>query len=239
MRLIIIFGLAWRDKGMANESKKDFNAMMNNNKDMPKIKIVEDEKTIKKYGGTKMFFAPPIYYDELMKKVPKGKLVTVSQMRDYFAKQNKAAFLCGTTNLSHNFIQALKSEKEIPVFCAPNVSIGVFLFSRLLKEAVQKYQGYNFALHEEHHAKKKDAPSGTAKSLAAFIGFPEEKITYERKGKVPGTHSLTITSCAGDEEILLQHKALDRNLFASSAVKIARWLVNQKGGFYTMENFVK
>ena len=44
---------------MANESKKDFNAMMKNNKDMPKIQIVEDEKTIKKYGGTKMFFAPP------------------------------------------------------------------------------------------------------------------------------------------------------------------------------------
>ena len=42
---------------MANESKKDFNAMMKNNKDMPKIQIVEDEKTIKKYGGTKMFFA--------------------------------------------------------------------------------------------------------------------------------------------------------------------------------------
>ena len=41
---------------------------------MPKIQIVEDEKIIKKYGGTKMFFAPPIYYDELMKKVPKGKL---------------------------------------------------------------------------------------------------------------------------------------------------------------------
>ena len=92
MRLIIIFGLDWRDKGMANEGKKDFNAMMNNNKDMPKIKIVEDEKTIKKYGGTKMFFAPPIYYDELMKKVPKGKLVTVSQMREYLAKQNKADF---------------------------------------------------------------------------------------------------------------------------------------------------
>ena len=40
---------------MANESKKDFNAMMKNNKDMPKIQIVEDEKTIKKYGGDKMF----------------------------------------------------------------------------------------------------------------------------------------------------------------------------------------
>ena len=55
---------------MSNESKKDFNAMMKNNKDMPKIQIVEDEKIIQKYGGTKMFFAPPIYYDELMKKVP-------------------------------------------------------------------------------------------------------------------------------------------------------------------------
>ena len=53
---------------MSNESKKDFNAMMNNNKDMPKTEIVKDEKIIKKYGGTKMFFAPPIYYDELMKK---------------------------------------------------------------------------------------------------------------------------------------------------------------------------
>ena len=65
---------------MANENKKDFNAMMKNNKDMPKIQIVEDEKTIKKYGGTKMFFAPPIYYDELMKKVPKGKLITVGHL---------------------------------------------------------------------------------------------------------------------------------------------------------------
>ena len=77
---------------MANESKKDFNAMMNNNKDMPKIQIVSDERTIKKYGGDRMFFAPPIYYDELMKKVPKGKLITVGQMRDYIAKQNNADF---------------------------------------------------------------------------------------------------------------------------------------------------
>ena len=61
-------------KNMCNENKKDFNFMMNNNKDMLKIQVIKDEKTIKKYGGTKMFFAPPIYYDELMKKVPKGNL---------------------------------------------------------------------------------------------------------------------------------------------------------------------
>ncbi len=77
---------------MVNENKKDFNAMMNNNKDMPKIQIVKDEKTIKKYGGTKMFFAPPIDYNKLMKKVPRGKLITVSRMRDYLAKENNADF---------------------------------------------------------------------------------------------------------------------------------------------------
>lgn len=77
---------------MANENKKDFNAMMKNNKDMPKIQVVEDEKTIKKYGGSKMLFAPPLYYEELIKRVPKGKLVTIGQMRDYLAKQNNADF---------------------------------------------------------------------------------------------------------------------------------------------------
>lgn len=54
---------------MTNENKKDFNTMMKNNKDMPKIQIVTDLKTIKQYGGNKMFFTPPLYYDELMKKV--------------------------------------------------------------------------------------------------------------------------------------------------------------------------
>ncbi len=65
---------------MANENKKDFNAMMRNNRDIPKIQVVEDEKTIKKYGGTKMFFAPPIYYDEIMKKYQKGNLLQLERL---------------------------------------------------------------------------------------------------------------------------------------------------------------
>lgn len=77
---------------MSNESKKDFNLMLHNSKDMPKIQIVTDEKTIKRYGGTRMFFAPPEYYDELMKRVPEGKLVTVGQMREYLARHNDADF---------------------------------------------------------------------------------------------------------------------------------------------------
>lgn len=77
---------------MANESKKDFNAMLLDSKDMPKIQTVTDPKTIAKYGGTKMFFAPPAAYDALMKAVPRGKVVTVGALRAYLAKTNHADF---------------------------------------------------------------------------------------------------------------------------------------------------
>lgn len=77
---------------MANEDKKDFNAMLHQKKDMPKIQIVTDEATIKKYGGERMFFAPPVTYDEIMKMVPHGKVLTVGAIREYLAKENNADF---------------------------------------------------------------------------------------------------------------------------------------------------
>lgn len=77
---------------MSNEEKKDFNAMLHKVTDMPKIQIVTDEKTIQKYGGEKMFFAPPLTYDALMKQIPFGKLITTTELRAYLAKQNGADF---------------------------------------------------------------------------------------------------------------------------------------------------
>ncbi|MBE5062360.1 MGMT family protein [Lachnospiraceae bacterium DSM 108991] len=77
---------------MANEEKKDFNAMLHKDTDMPKIQIVTDQATIKKYGGEKMFFAPPVTYDEIMKKVPRGKVIIVGAIREYLAKENGADF---------------------------------------------------------------------------------------------------------------------------------------------------
>lgn len=77
---------------MANEDKKDFNAMLKRDNSMPKIQIVTDEGTIQKYGGEKMYFAPPIDYDRVMKRVPFGKLLTVGAIREYFAKKNGADF---------------------------------------------------------------------------------------------------------------------------------------------------
>lgn len=77
---------------MANEDKKDFNAMLHDSKDMPKFQTITDQSSIEKYGGSKMYFAPPIDYDKVMKRIPYGKLMTVGKIREYFAKQNHADF---------------------------------------------------------------------------------------------------------------------------------------------------
>ena len=77
---------------MANENKKDFNAMLHDSKDMPKFQTITDEKCIEKYGGSRMYFAPPIDYDAVMKRVPYGKLLTIGKIREYFAKKSGADF---------------------------------------------------------------------------------------------------------------------------------------------------
>lgn len=77
---------------MSNEEKKDFNAMLADRKDMPKYQTITDEKSIKKYGGNRMYFAPPIDYDRIMRLVPVGKLLTIGMIREHFAKVNDADF---------------------------------------------------------------------------------------------------------------------------------------------------
>lgn len=77
---------------MANEDRKDFNAMLRDHKDMPKFQTITDQKSIEKYGGNKMYFAPPIDYDNVMKKIPYGKVILVGDIREYFAKVNGADF---------------------------------------------------------------------------------------------------------------------------------------------------
>lgn len=77
---------------MANEDKKDFNAMLRDNKDMPKIQAITDAKSIEKYGGNRMYFAPPMDYDKVMKRVPWGKVITVGMIREYFAELSGADF---------------------------------------------------------------------------------------------------------------------------------------------------
>ena len=66
--------------------------MLHDSKDMPKFQTITDEKSIQKYGGSRMYFAPPIAYDEIKKRVPFGSVTTVGKIREYFAKSSGADF---------------------------------------------------------------------------------------------------------------------------------------------------
>lgn len=77
---------------MSHEDKKDFNAMLHRDAGMPKVQWVADEATAAKYGGHRMYFAPPIAYDEIMRRVPRGQVLTVGDIREYLARENGADF---------------------------------------------------------------------------------------------------------------------------------------------------
>lgn len=78
-------------------AKKSFNEKLHNSKDMPKIVEVTDPKAVLRYGGTKMLIAPPLAYDEIMKKVPQGKVITSDCIKNYLAKKHGADYTCQLT----------------------------------------------------------------------------------------------------------------------------------------------
>ena len=153
------------------------------------------------------------------------------------AKHYHKPFLTGTTNLPEFFLFQMQQEEKIPVFYAPNVSLSVFFFNELVRQAARMYNGYAVHLHEIHHIHKKDAPSGTAKKLADTVNLPYEQVTYERIGETIGTHTTVFESPL--DEITLTHRATNRDLFAASALHIACWLLACEKGFYTLSDYAK
>ena len=77
---------------MANESKKDFNAMLHDSKGMPRMQEITDAASIAKYGGRRMLLAPPLDYDALMRQVSPGRLTTVGLLRQQLAERYGADF---------------------------------------------------------------------------------------------------------------------------------------------------
>jgi 4-hydroxy-tetrahydrodipicolinate reductase len=120
---------------------------------------------------------------------------------------------------------------------APNFSVGVVLLTELVARAGELFRGSGFDAHmvETHHARKLDAPSGTAIALAqAFeAGGEAMPVTSVRLGHVPGTHAITLD--ARYEQITIAHSARDRRVFADGALRAAHWLVGRTG-VYTMRD---
>ena len=95
-------------------ARKSFNEKLHDSKDMPKIVEVTEPKAVMRYGGTKMLIAPPMAYDNIMRKVPKGRLITSDYIREYLAKSYDADYTCQlTAGIFINIAAHASSERGI------------------------------------------------------------------------------------------------------------------------------
>jgi 4-hydroxy-tetrahydrodipicolinate reductase len=172
------------------------------------------------------------------------------------AMKSSAALVIGTTGHSAKEKQAIETAaQKIPVVFASNFSIGVnALFS--LTEQAAKILGENFDLEilETHHRLKKDAPSGTAKTLAEILQRARntEKLRHGREGMIGerekseiGIHSVRGGDVVGDhtvifagqgERVELTHRASSRETFARGALRAAQWVIGKSPGLYDMRD---
>jgi 4-hydroxy-tetrahydrodipicolinate reductase len=122
-----------------------------------------------------------------------------------------------------------------------NFSIGVNLFYRVTDyaaELLSKFPDYEAFIEEQHHSRKKDAPSGTALKLKDIVSrhiSNEFSVSSTRAGNIPGTHSAGFDGPA--DQILLKHTARSREGFAAGALLAADWIVGKKG-FYEFTDVI-
>lgn len=143
----------------------------------------------------------------------------------------------GTTgwNGEIDLVRHLVESKNGGLVYGANFSIGVNLFYRIVENAsrlLAKFPEYEVFIEEQHHSKKKDAPSGTAIEIKHIVGIHFDKefsISSTRAGNIPGTHRVGFDGPA--DQILLEHTARSREGFALGAVLAAEWIVGRKGFF--------
>lgn len=163
--------------------------------------------------------------------------------------ENKIPVICGTTGWLDQKpeIEKIAAENNTSFLYGSNFSLGVNLFFALnekLADLMKNFPDYNIQLEEIHHIHKKDAPSGTAISLAEgiikndnrFEGWKLDEtrdkelgIFAIREDEVPGTHSVFYRSEV--DEIEIKHTAYSRNGFALGAVIAAEWIQGKTGNF--------
>jgi 4-hydroxy-tetrahydrodipicolinate reductase len=174
-----------------------------------------------------------------------------------FCIENGIALISGTTGLSEKQRDKMKAAAgKIPVIYGTNMSVGMnVLFALVGKAASMLGDEYDIEIVEQHHRFKKDAPSGSALTLAENICQAtgrdlSESLVYGRHGKdaqrqkgeigmhavragdITGVHSVIF--CTLGETVMLNHTANNRDTFVRGALRAAKWLVGKKPASYSM-----
>ncbi|HET6911800.1 MAG TPA: 4-hydroxy-tetrahydrodipicolinate reductase [Rhodanobacteraceae bacterium] len=177
-----------------------------------------------------------------------------------YCRVRKVAFVCGTTGLDaaqRNTLQ--EAARDIPVLYAANFSLGIAVLGKLLRDAASALPDWDLEIIEAHHARKVDAPSGTALALGrvaasargqdfdAVADFGRHGHTGARRhgaigfasiraGEIVGEHTALLASA--DERIELTHRAYDNTIFARGALQAAAWLAGKPAGTYTLDQLL-
>ena len=173
-----------------------------------------------------------------------------------YAKKIGAAAVIGTTgHTSEEKALIYAAAEEMPVFYAGNVSLGIAVLCRLVKQAASYFPDADIEIVEVHHTRKVDAPSGTAHMLFNAIKevrpdawencgrAGEGKRTKDeigihalRMGNVVGIHEVHINT--GSQTLVLKHESGSRAMLADGAVAAARFLEGKSAGLYDMESIL-
>ncbi len=172
-----------------------------------------------------------------------------ASLPEAFSKNLQAALaknkplVVGVSGLTPADLEAMNAaSKQIPIFYAPNFSIGMAVMRKIASETARLFDATaEIDLIETHHIHKKDAPSGGAKLLAAAVeeSHPKKKaptLHSLRLGQTIGKHELQFNGAS--EQITITHSAHNRDLFAKGALIAARFLSTQTPALYTMDHLL-
>jgi 4-hydroxy-tetrahydrodipicolinate reductase len=170
-------------------------------------------------------FALPAAFDALLDQV----------------QQRGCALVSGTTGLSDDQRKRLREcAQHAPLLWASNFSLGAAVLAELVRRATELLpESFDVAVFESHHSGKRDAPSGTALTLAAAAARDPAhvpSICSLRAGQIVGEHEVYFAGPA--ERIELVHRAADRSVFARGALSAARWLMGRGPGEYQVRDVV-
>jgi len=166
---------------------------------------------------------------------PEASLLHLKACRKYGVN-----IVLGTTGFTKAQIaQIKKASCGIAIVFSSNMSVGVNLVFGLIRQAAQiTGKDYSIALSETHHVHKKDAPSGTAKTMAEiaeqFSKTKVKEIESIREGEVIGDHTISFESPV--DLISIHHHAKTRDIFAQGALVAAKFLSKKKKGLFNMQD---
>lgn len=228
------------------------------------------EKDMRALCGVDMkeYFSDPEFpvYDSLAEATAKnGKpdviidfssRLSLETILPYAEEFGVPAVLCATGYTTEDDEKVKKASEKVALFRSANMSVGVNVLIRLVKQAAAALEGFDIEIIEKHHNKKVDAPSGTANMIARGIKsvLPEKYFIYGRNGITGkrdkneiGIHAVRGGNIVGDHEVIfageneiitLSHSASDRALFADGAVKAAKFISGKKSGLYDMNDML-